>query len=313
LVRLEGYDPTRSEAHNDWIDIYRLENFIHEKFQAARKGPETDPTKLFPPEVITAARILTVPALQATVDLRDLTKSKSNGKAFAVQKYMWSNYCMMSHTQPIERGVKLARDVSKSDRSEPFRSVYAILISNFVDAGISELTSTAKALSLFKSAEKHWNETEALKKEEAYAADFKMVMQSIRSQHFNRKREEELIATVEKVGNKLRAENKRQQSSGVDHTADVLGVIPYSSVTAKGGFLEALRVELAYRGYDAEEMMDMTISPLQKRLKADELERVKDMTYASEDERKHAVKLAAKSFRQLSCTSEAVFVATQGS
>jgi hypothetical protein len=147
-----------------------------------------------------------------------------------------------------------------------------------------------------------------LTKEEGYETDFKSVMKSIRSQHFKNQREEELVATVESVGNKLRAENKRQQSSGVDLTADVLGVVPYSSVTQAGGYLPALKVELAYRGYVAEEIMERTINPLLKMLKADEMERVKDMTYATEDDKKHAVKLAGKNFRQQSDRSEAKFV-----
>ena len=87
-----------------------------------------------------------------------------------------------------------------------------------------------------------------------------------------------------------------------------MDLIPYSSVTAKGGFTAAIKAELIGRGFTVDQLAGLKFTALKKALKEHELARVKGIHQDDEGKRAKAVELAEKNFKQLSDPEKVSFV-----
>eukprot|EP00957_Ditylum_brightwellii_P068785 5221358-Ditylum_brightwellii.AAC.1 len=102
-----------------------------------------------------------------------------------------------------------------------------------------------------QSASNHYTQIEALSKRPDYKHSYDEVYALLWSNHYKEERHEQVLERVERLGNVARKENKRQLKAGVNCTAAIVGLVPYSSVIKgkKGnGHLEDVKLELTHRG-----------------------------------------------------------------
>ena len=304
-----------SKAHDDFFKISAFEQFVGKQFKKtlsldALAESVYDPTKLFKPIVLFAAKNLLMP--KPLCDLRDVKKLNIRyGSPLLIQKHMWSFYLpMASHTQPVESALKLGRDVSKSGRHEETRSAVAILKHNLIldpedrRKRISELSASDKAFHYFKSTQLHYDTVEGLLEKDGTGELLAEIKEAGKRKHFKHKRIEKKIEKIDETGNKLRKENKHQKSTALHRTAAALGMTPYSIFSSDGPSGVFLRLELIARGFTVDELKDQetfaNFSAVLNALKAHEMDRVRYLHLKSDEiDRGEAVLLAKKNFVQL--------------
>jgi hypothetical protein len=204
---------------------------------------------------------------------------------------------LASHTQFVEAGVKEAKNVSITDRSEMLRSAYAVSRSARVHAieDLRCLKSTERIEALLTSALKHHEDHETLKANSPdYLETIESIAKGMREEHFKQARVEKTTNAMLSKVNRNKKENALQQKTGVDRTHTVEGLFPYGKLVKKLHF-DALNTELLYRGCTEEEINDLTITQRKNKLKEIECERLNDHL-ASVAERQ----AATKAFRPLS-------------
>jgi hypothetical protein len=169
------------------------------------------------------------------VDYRDMSTPT------IIHTWMHSTYLpLASHTQFVEAGVKEAKIVSQSDRSEPLRSAYAInrsaRVHSVSDKPLRELPPTTRVQALFESAEQHAELQSGLRQVNinTYNTRIGAINSAIRGNHFKKERVEKLVQVATDKGNINKKENQLQQKSGVDRTLDQLGFIAYGKLKKDG-------------------------------------------------------------------------------
>jgi hypothetical protein len=208
-----------------------------------------------------AAKLL----LDRNVNLRDKGGSYIHPRSYVQAKF----FGLPSHTQFVEAGVKEAKLVSQSDRSEELRSAYAICRSARVNTvgTLREMSSTQRIEGLMKSAQEHCKTHSALRSSVAsYSDDVDAIVNSMRKESFKQERVVLLQQHAIDKGDKNRTENAIQKKRGVDKTSAQDGMISYASLRA-ALHLKDLEVELLHRGCTAEEVKAMKIRERIKKLK----------------------------------------------
>ena len=225
-------------------------------------------------------------------DLRDM----DNPVGKAIKDNLYAMYLpLASQTQFVEAGVKEAKNVSISDRSEPLRSAYAIARSARVHSVgvLRSLKSTKRAEALLMSAIQHNNDHEVLQTNPDYKARVAEISRAMKEEHFKHERVEKLQTNALGKLNKNKKDNAMQQNnSGVDRTAAMHGLFPYGKLVMRL-HMDALKTELLYRGCSDQEIKGWTITDRKKKIKELEIARVDN----DEDMAKAA---ALKAFKPLS-------------
>jgi hypothetical protein len=274
-----------SKAHFDrTFDIQSFYTFISDQLNG---------DQAYPAMAIYAAELL----LQFDqLDLRDMDSVEYRG----VKEFLYYMYLpLASHTQFVEAGVKEAKNVSITDRSEMLRSAYAVSRSARVHAieDLRCLKSTERIEALLKSALKHHGDHETLKTNDAnYLERIESIAKGMREEHFKQERVEKAATAVLSKVNKNKKENALQQKTGVDRTHAVEGLFPYGKLVKKLHF-DALKQELLFRGCSEQEVNDLTITQRKNKLKELEIERLKDWDHVAAAAAKEA---ATRAFRPLS-------------
>ena len=166
---------------------------------------QVEATNRYPPLVSAATRLL----LHDGVDLRDMDKDDEHR---AYRNYLYKMYLpLASQTQFVEAGVKEARNVSPTDRSEPLRSAYAVARSARVHSidSLRVLKSAKRIEALINSAIQHHDDHEALKAPNpiAYKARVAEIASMMREEHFQQERVDKLQTNALGKLNKNRKEN----------------------------------------------------------------------------------------------------------
>ena len=229
-----------SSAHDRLFDISNFASFLLEK--------SFDNAAYFPKDIEAAEALVF-----KSIDLRNSAAPGLPIKDYVLQTYL----PLASQTQFVEAGVKEAKLVSPTGRHEPLLSAYAIIRSHLILSGsaVSNLTAPKRVVQLLTSAEDHiakQNRTRATLGMEKYDTSFAEVRSSLNQNHFKGKRLNALNDRVQEKANNNRKENQLQKSHGVDTTAKAMNMMYYSAVTKIGGFEDALKAELKYRGIEYE-------------------------------------------------------------
>jgi hypothetical protein len=250
----------QSEVHDQNICLKTFYEFVLQRLT----GGEEDEDNM--------AKAAAVYLLDKGLDLRDKGGSYNHAQHYIQSKF----FGLPSHTQFVEAGVKEAKVVSQSDRSEQLRSAYAISRSARVGnlGTLREMSSTQRIEALMKSAQDHCKTHSALRDTvEDYSKEVEAIVASMRKESFKKERigrlQEEAIAK----GNKNRTKNAIQKQRGVDKTLVDQGMVSYGRLK-KNFHMKDLEVELLHRGCTPEEVKAMTgIRERTKRLKAMEITR----------------------------------------
>jgi hypothetical protein len=209
-------------------------------------------------------------------DLRDMDEL---GADKALKEYMYYRYLPLpSHTQFVEAGVKEAKNVSLTDRSEQLRSAYTVIrsarVHNIDD--LWGLSSTQRIEALFLNALEHDEDQEELR---LFYPDYKDRVQDIartmRQDHFKQERVEKLQQTALAKLHKNKKENQLQKKTGVDRTHAMEGLFPYGKIVQALHF-NALKEELLFRGCIEDEVDKMKVTDRKNKLKELEIKRVAD-------------------------------------
>lgn len=130
-------------------------------------------------------------------------------------------------------------------------------------------------------------------------SDLAIVVHWSTTGHCTQAREEEPVDHTNEVGNQERAQNQWQQIKGADQTVATARLIVHSCVTQTNGHLPDLKIELVERGFE-EEAITGGIIALKLLSKDHKTKRVEELECTTEEERKVAVKLLKKAFKQMS-------------
>ena len=109
---------------------------------------------------------------------------------------------------------------------------------------LSSLTATQKAFQFLQSADAEQQEQARLKSllgAEKYKEQLESILSNMNEDHYKKEQVGKLKERVQAAGDSNRKTNKIQQSEGVDRTAKVMGLIPYSKLKRKGGHESALK------------------------------------------------------------------------
>jgi len=249
----------QSDVHGRTICLQTFYNFIQELV--------SNEMEQYDPMASVAAQLL----LDNALDLRNQDDFDQ------LRSYMHSKFLpLASHTQFVEAGVKEAKLVSQSDRSEQLRSAYAICRSARVNSVgvLRNMTATQRIEALMRSAQDHFKTHKELRKEDnSYSTTVESIIKSMRKEPFKKDRLGRLKDDAVNNSKNNRAENAIQRRRGVDQTTLTQGLVPYGKLK-KTLHLKDLEVELVHRGCTAEEVEPMGIRDRIKRLKALETERV---------------------------------------
>jgi hypothetical protein len=231
-----------------------------------------------------------------SLDLRDMDNADSDFKQ--IKEFMYSKYLpLASQTQFVEAGVKEARNVSPTDRSEMLRSAYAVSRSARVHSigDLRYIKSTQRIEELLHSAIIHSDEHEAFKANDpTYKQTITSIAKDMREEHFKEERVRKIQEQAAAKLYKNKKENIIQKKSGVDRTHAMDGLFPYGKLVKKLHF-DALKEELLFRGCSEQEVNDWTITQHKTKLKELETKRVDN------DEVQEVSKAAAlKAFKPLS-------------
>jgi hypothetical protein len=271
-----------SKVHFRTFNVPEFYDFVVSKVDAADQYPDM---------VSTAARLVL-----KWLDVRDMNKEDHN-RPF--KEYLYYLYLpLASQTQFVEAGVKEAKNVSPTDRSEQLRSAYAVARSarvHTVDC-LGLLKSTKRIEGLLESAIQHYEIHETFKEEnEDYADRIADIANVMRKEHFKQARVDKVQQSVLGKVNKNKKENQLQKKTGVDQTHAMDGLFPYGKLF-KELHLAPLKEELLYRGCSEDELNGLTIKPMKNKLKELEIKRIED-----DNDADGAAKAAAhKAFKPLS-------------
>jgi hypothetical protein len=236
--------------------------------------------------------------LHEGTNIRDMTSPS------IYHNWMYSTYLpLASHTQFVEAGVKEAKIVSTTDRSEPLRSAYAINRSARVhsasDKPLRELTANERVTALIQSAKDHIQVHDSLQKNVPdYKDRLADIQKAIQQDHYKHERVEKLKEVAMTKSGKNKMPNAIQQKSGTTKTLDTMGFVAYGRVK-KAAHHGALIQELVHRGVcTVEEANATNFTELKRLLKDNEIARLKE----TEDK-----EVANRGFQPL---SEALFPAS---
>jgi hypothetical protein len=272
-----------SKVHDRTFNIEAFHNFLLSRVD--------DDAGAYPHMVLHIAQLLLD---EDAFDLRDM--DDDNYKCY--KDCMYNMYLpLASQTQFVEAGVKEAKNVSPTDRSEMLRSAYAVARSARVHSigDLRILKSTERIEALLHSALLHNEEHTALKAaNEDYDERVEAIARDMRQEHFKQERVDKLKQDALAKVHKNKKENALQKKVGVDRTHAMEGLFPYGKLV-KELHLDALKVELLHRGCTEEDIDKMKITARKAMLKEMECERLNDHL-ASEAEKE----AATKAFKPLS-------------
>ena len=186
------------------------------------------------------------------VDLRSFDYEDVDHGAF--RRRMHKTYLSVpSQTQFVESGVKDAKHVSATDRSEQTRSNMAIVRSNTPLTRTKEDANAEKIRALIRSTRERSKPHEDLKKNQLNGEcdeRFQFVSACLAGQgHFSRVRAAKKRATVDDLGPVFKKQNVAQQMRPQRVMPAVTGKIPYSKIV-RARNMKDLEIELLHRGLD---------------------------------------------------------------
>jgi len=251
----------QSVVHGRSISLVKFNDFVQGIY-------DSTPDRHYDPMAMVAAQLV----LDNGLDLRDQENFDQ------IRDYMQVKFlALASHTQFVEAGVKEAKLVSQSDRSEQLRSAYAICRSARVNSvgTLRDMATNERIEALMRSARDHYTTHQTLSAEDEgkYSETVESIIKSMRKDPFKNERLGRLKEDAVNNSKKNRAENAIQRRRGVDQTTVMQGLVPYGKLVRKL-HLQDLEVELLHRGCTQEEVNPMGIRDRIKRLKALEIERV---------------------------------------
>jgi len=187
-----------------------------------------------------------------------------------------------SQTQFTESGVKEAKNVSATDRSEELRSGMAIIRSAtpLGKAKIGDAScDSSKILALIRSAHERSDPHERWLRNQvnrAHDARFACILYSLSPQgHYSENQMDAKKTRVDDNGETFKKQNAIQLRHVPQHqTLAVTGLIPHGKLNTKGdGHIDGLQVELCHRGIAAADVPDKTTARKDK-LKQLEMQRL---------------------------------------
>jgi len=289
--RLDYY----SEAHKVTINLQAFDCFIRNQLE---KQDQID-NHVYPTLVTAAAERLCAGTLQ---QLRDIKCDDDCGN---IRWFMHSTYLpVASMLQFVESGVKEAKYVSATDRSEVIRSCLAIIRSATPlgkNKHIEELSFLVnKILAIQQSAvdrskpHEDWIEAQV---DHSYDARFNQVHYSMKQGHFRDERVEAKKTKVDDQGSKFKKQNIHQKAKNQTLTAAVTGLIPHGKLTKTRNMLD-LEEELLFRGINIDEL-PISVTERKDMLKNLEIERLTEEGVREEDaaKLKHFKKQSNAAFR----------------
>ena len=230
-----------SLVHGRGIDLVKLHDFIQQR--ATQVIEYTKESKR-------AARMIISGIDFRTENDASLTRNFDNLRACLVETFL----PLPSHAQFVEFGVKEAKLVSQTDRSEQHRTWIAIVRSAHVtDAGNAKAKATNKdrIINRLQAAEEHDREHVNWKQQDPgeYEGNYQLTFRALKQKHFRVERVNKKRQRIEATANKNKKRNATQQPKQQEQTAAVTGKIPFGKLfTTKDGHMEGLQVELCHRG-----------------------------------------------------------------
>jgi len=246
-MRISGALKHCSEAHKYTINLVAFNNFVRRQLD--------DSNQAYTPFVRAAAEQLCLGA--------DLRAIQYVGPIGEMRWKLHTTYLpVASMLQFVESGVKEAKYVSATDRSEVIRSCLAI-IRSATPLGKSKVLepelsfSVNKILAIIQSAihrsDPHTQWIKQQKDDQSYDARLAQVVYSMKKGHFRNERIDTKKASVDARGSIFKKQNKHQQPKQQTLTAAVTGLIPYGRLV-QSRHMDDLRIELLSRHVPEEEI-----------------------------------------------------------
>ena len=285
--RMTGSLSYYSTAHKQHVNLISFDNFIRLQLEKHDGGEHTP-----------LARAAAERVSQGIVNLRDIKCDDDQ----AEMRWKMQTTCLplASMLQFVESGVKEAKHVSATDRSEAIRSCLAILRSA-TPLGRSKSTepelsfAVNKILGIMQSAIDRSDphvQWKANQTDREYDARLAQVHYSMKQGHFKNDRVGSKKSDIDDRGATFKRPNANQKPKQQTLTAAVTGLIPYGKLTKARNMLD-LEEELLFRNVPIEEI-PQSITDRKAMLKNLEIERLTAEGVREED----AAKL--KTFKKLS-------------
>jgi len=273
-----------SEAHRQVINIRALDTFLCnrvdvdcEYIQLARNG---------------ASALLQDRSLRAK-DCR----SDIGGLLFCLHKKYLS---LPSQTQFVETGVKDAKNVSATDRSEQVRTCMSVIRSVTPLGKTKKDANANKIRAIVASTVERINPHMGAIYEDAYKTRFNAIEQAMtKPGHFKASRTTKKIAAFDRTSTRFKRPDVNQAPKPQHQTPAVTGLIPYGKLTKKRN-LDDHKVELMFRGMP-EDQAPKNITERKNALKKLKTKRLidngVDKAVAEEQAKQHFMKQSTAPFK----------------
>ena len=279
-----------SAAHGRVINVKALDRFI-------RQNVDDDAEHA-------AADQQAADALLQGLNLRDKDYTNNHGD-IRLRMHRKCPPCP-SQTQFVESGVKDAKNVSSTDRSEQVRTCMSVTRSVTPLTKSSEDGNATKINAIIGSAVERINPHVGDMCNAEHKQTFNSVEHAMtKAGHFQQQRINNKIATFDNQRETCKRQNVAQQVKPQQQTPAVTGLIPLGKIfQTKEGHMQGLQVELCHRGVPIVEVQRMKITERKNKLKELETNRlVEEETMTPQA----AAERAKKYFKRLS-TAEFQFV-----
>jgi len=284
--RMTGSIKFNSKTHGTTICMVLLDRFLR------RKVKELDNSAGYTQESKLAAQLV--------LDGLDLRRKDYSGPQGPLLQHMHTKYYSLpSQTQFVETGVKDAKNVSTTDRSEQTRTCMSILRS-VTPLGKTEKDANAnKIRAIVKSTAERIAPHIRDRHNDGYKERFTALEHTMtKAGHFQQARLDKKKTTFDAKSVTYKRQNVAQQPKPQQQTPALTGLIPLGKIfQTKDGHMDALVEELCHRGVPIADVQKMKITARKDKLKALEATRLvaeEGMTEAA------AVERAKKYFKVLS-------------
>jgi len=275
-----------SEAHSQRIDLNKFDRFVRD---AIDDNQECSPLALQAAD-----------GLLRGVDLRNKDCSEGSDHRPLRMQLHYKHCSLPSQTQFVESGVKDAKNVSATDRSEHVRTCMSVIRSATPLTKTKEEANANKIRAIIVSTAERINPHIRESAADEYKQRFKKVEALMTKKgHFKQERTAQKTVQFDSTASKHKKPNVNQQAKAQQQTPAVTGLIPYGKLV-KSRNMEDLKTELLHRGVAADKV-PKSITDRKNMLKELELKRLKDagidVTAAKAQADKHFQKQSAAPFK----------------
>jgi len=253
---LSGKLHVKSIAHGCDVELHLFDRFIRKRLEVGivTTADNDDEVPIASKDYSAQAKHAAELVCQG-FDMRDQDYTAGTHNVDVRLSMHKANLALPSQTQFVETGVKEAKNVSSTDRSEQQRTCLAVIRSATPMGKDKEDGNKKKIIGIIGSAINRVSPHISWKQQDAngYKDRFDKVKSSLTDNHFRKARVQSKKAKVDGNVSKFKKQSVNQESKPQTKMPVVTGLIPYGKLLKARNYKD-LKVELMFRGVKEEDV-----------------------------------------------------------